>query len=269
MKDVILPEIIAAGIYDSRIAAKNKAVSKKRKTTMFEIELPCEKGGTAYIDNQESDIDTDMIICVKRGQLRNTRFPFKCYYIHIILNEGQLYDTLMKLPNFIKTKKAKKYKEIFIKICKYCDSAFENERLLVHSLILELAYMLASDCGTSFFNGKAKNSNHAVIEDAVRYIKENISADLSLEYMAERASFSPIHFHNCFKASTGRTLRKFVEEERIKKAVNLLTTTDMTLADISYECGFSSQSYFSYAFKRSKGMTPREYAREIFRRYEN
>ena len=63
-------------------------------------------------------------------------------------------------------------------------------------------------------------------------------------------------------------LREYVEDRRIRKAVNLLIETDLTLAEIAYECGFSSQSYFSYAFKKKMGLTPREYAKEIYNRYD-
>ena len=88
-----------------------------------------------------------------------------------------------------------------------------------------------------------------MIEKAMEYIRENLTSELSLEVVSEKMSFSPIHFHNMFKSATGMTLRKYVEEQRISKAANLLVTTDFTLTEIAYECGFSSQSYFSYAFK--------------------
>ena len=48
----------------------------------------------------------------------------------------------------------------------------------------------------------------------------------------------------------------------------MLVTTNCTLAKIAYECGFSSQSYFSYAFKRKMCKTPRKYAKDVFKRYE-
>ena len=107
----------------------------------------------------------------------------------------------------------------------------------------------------------------AVIRSVAGYIKENLTEDLSLKKLSQFAGFSPIHFHNCFKASTGITLHEYVEEQRIKKAANMLITTDYTLAEIAYECGFSSHSYFSYAFKRKMNKTPREYAKEVFERY--
>ena len=60
-----LPDIVAIGIYNSVFAVKNKAVTKNRKTTMFEIEIPAQKGGVSYINSDEMAVDTDMVICAK------------------------------------------------------------------------------------------------------------------------------------------------------------------------------------------------------------
>ena len=70
------------------------------------------------------------------------------------------------------------------------------------------------------------------------------------------------------KTRTGKTLRDYVEEQRIKKSINMLLTTNFSLTQIAYECGFSSQSYFSYVFKRRMKVTPREYTKEIHSKYE-
>ena len=59
------------------------------------------------------------------------------------------------------------------------------------------------------------------------------------------------------------------EPERIRKACGLLLSTDWTLTRIAQECGFASQSYFSFAFKRKMEMTPREYTRSMAERYGN
>ena len=65
-----------------------------------------------------------------------------------------------------------------------------------------------------------------------------------------------------------KTLRDYVEQQRIKKAINLLQTTNLTLTQIAFECGFSSQSYFSYVFKRRMKKSPREYIKELYNMYE-
>ena len=114
----------------------------------------------------------------------------------------------------------------------------------------------------------AKNSNNLqVIEDTLKYINEHLSEDLSLEKLASRVNFNSTYFHKLFKTATRKKLHAFMEEQRIKKSINLLISTDMTLTQIAYECGFSSQSYFSYAFKRRMKTSPRQYAQTLATQY--
>ena len=94
-----LPEIVSMGIYNAQLHHKKKNVTENRKTTMFELEMPLENGGFSYIDRESEKITPDLLICAKPGQLRHTRLPFKCYYIHIIVTEGPLHDILLQLPN--------------------------------------------------------------------------------------------------------------------------------------------------------------------------
>lgn len=264
---MLLPEIIAVGIYDSQIAHKNVKISKNRKTSMFEIELPIEDGGISYIDENSKRINSNMIICAKPGQVRHTKFPFKCYYVHMIIHSGSLYDSLMCIPDFFETDKSDLYKSIFVKLMKHYSALSDSEEIILQSLLLELIYTIRKDSILKNKNGSFTN-NYSMVEKSLSYIKEHITDDLSLEKVAKAMSFSPIHFHNTFKAAVGKTLRDYIEEQRIKKAINLLLTTNNSLTQIAYECGFSSQSYFSYVFKRRMKMTPREYAQEIYKRYE-
>ena len=264
---MILPQIEVIGIYNSQLIGPNNKVTKKRNTTMFELELPIEPGGISYINSEFTAITPNMMICAKPGQVRHTKFPFRCYYIHFILNEGYLYDTLMSLPNFLAIQDIDSYKKIFENLCKYFDTRTARDEIMQQSLVLELVYMLAKEDRFQIQNEKLKNS-HFQIDKAIKYIKENLTEDLSLQSVSDYMVLSPIHFHNCFKAAVGRTLHEYVEDQRIKAAVNLLLTTDLTLTQIALQCGFSSQSYFSYVFKRKMKTTPRKYVEQINRLYE-
>lgn len=265
--DLILPDIVSIGIYNSQIAVKNTSFTKKRKTTMFEIEMPIEKGGISCIDSESMQIVPDMIICAKPGQTRHTRLPYKCYYIHIILKEGMLYDALMNIPVFVTLTNTENYIRIFNRLCKHYDSSLDGNDIIIHSLILELVHTLTNDSNKQLYKQNFPSGNYEAVNSAIGYIKKNLTGDLSLSAVAEYANLSPIHFHNCFKSATGETLHDYVQKQRIKRACNLLITTDSTITAIAYECGFSSQSYFSYAFKRETGLTPREYATKVFQRY--
>lgn len=267
MSEIILPEIVSIGIYDKRLASKNRDITKNRKTSMFEIELPIENGGISYIDESKTPITPNEIICAKPGQTRHTQLPFKCYFIHMVVKGGKLYDILMDTPNHFTTEKSEEYKKIFTDMCKYYDNSLDGDSIILHSLILKLVYTIHSDCQKIIKRSKTKSNNYELIDKAMKFIDKNFISPLTLEDIAKHVSLSPIYFHNSFKAATGKTPHEYLNEKRIKKAANLLVSTDLSLAQIAYECGFSSQSYFSYSFKKYMKLTPREYMHKMFDRY--
>ena len=185
----------------------------------------------------------------------------------MIIHSGTVYDTLMNTPDFFETYNSETYKKIFTKLIKHYKTLSDSEELIIQSLILELIYTISKDTTKRIYNSNS-NNNFTIIEKTIKYINEHLIEDLSLETIAEKMSISPIYFHNTFKTSVGKTLRNYVEEQRLKKAINLLTTTNYSLTQIAYESGFSSQSYFSYVFKRKMKVTPREYVKEIYNKYE-
>ncbi len=267
MGDVMmLPEIVTIGIYNSRLAAKNTAVSPDRKTAMFEIELPLEACGVSFIDSKAQNITTDMLICAKPGQMRHSRFPYSCYYVHMILREGELYDILSACPDFIQISNRDYFMKLFKKLIKYHSADKTNGQIMLASVLLELIYNVAKASKRN--SPVSQTGSPSAVIKAVEYIKKNLAEDLSLSAVADYVSLSPVHFHNTFKVAVGKTLHKFVEEQRLKAAVNLLVTSNMTLTEIAYTCGFSSQSYFSFAFKREMKATPREYIKALNEMYE-
>ena len=138
----------------------------------------------------------------------------------------------------------------------------------MQSLLLKLIYILRRESTERIASYIPKSGNRSVIEQTVSYIRDNPTADLSLQALARKAKFSPVYFHKLFKASTGKTLHEYVEEQKIKKAIDIMVSTDLTLTQIAYECGFSSQSYFNSAFKKKMNLTPREYAKTVISKYE-
>ncbi len=264
---MLLPEIVTVGIYNSQLVAKNNAVSKQRKTHRFEIELPLEDGGISHIDGNAMPITPNMLICAKPGQQRHTKFPYKCFFLHILLHGDTLYETLMNTPDFLIPGQTDVYQEIFTKLLKHYRTEPHNE-IILQSLVLELIYNISQDAAKSVGQKAAGHRNEGSMEQALRYIQTHLTEDLRLETVAKAVSVSPIHFHNVFKAAMGMTLREYVEEQRIKKSIQLLTETDCSLTEIAFACGFSSQSYFSYVFKRKMHQTPREYVQTIYSKYE-
>lgn len=264
--DIVLPRVVAVGIFNAQVTPK-KSITENRMTTMFEIELPILEGGTSYINDEHRRVSCDTVICAKPGQLRHTKLPFRCYYIHMIVNAGQLLEVLQELPDFMELADVSYIKELFERLYSLYNTGLSEDALMVQSLLLELIYFLKKNAISQRSRQGIRGANRQVIEDTLEYIRNNLTTEMDLAFLAQRASFSRIYFHKLFKASTGRTLHQYIEEQRIKKAINLMVSTDMTLSQVAYECGFSSQSYFCYAFKRNTGKTPRAYIKEISNQY--
>ena len=87
-------------------------------------------------------------------------------------------------------------------------------------------------------------------------VDAHLDGPLPLTALARRAGLSPSHFARAFRATTAMTPRAFVEARRIARARLLVIESDVPLAEIAAQTGFSSQSRFTTAFRRLEGITP-------------
>lgn len=93
----------------------------------------------------------------------------------------------------------------------------------------------------------------------VEFIDANLSRPIITRELASVAGFSPYHFSRCFRAATQTSPHRFVIKRRIELGARLLAESDLSLAQIAYECGFASQAHFTTAFKAEIGITPGAY----------
>lgn len=89
-------------------------------------------------------------------------------------------------------------------------------------------------------------------------IESDLAQDLSLSVLANAAGLSEYHFLRMFKQSTGSTPHQYVINQRVKRALELLKRTDMTITEIAYLLGFSTPAHFTHHFRRKTGVSPRE-----------
>ena len=66
-------------------------------------------------------------------------------------------------------------------------------------------------------------------------------------------------FRICLKTITQMTFVDYLTKERIRLAESMFMTENMKYIDIAFECGFNSVSSFNRAFKKVKGISPREF----------
>ncbi len=96
-------------------------------------------------------------------------------------------------------------------------------------------------------------------------IESRLEADVTLQELASEVGYSRSHFLRMFHATTGMTPHRYVLNRRIERARRLLGDAAMSIADIAYCCGFSSQAHLTLAFRKVCGLTPGQHRRELFR----
>jgi AraC family transcriptional regulator len=82
--------------------------------------------------------------------------------------------------------------------------------------------------------------------------------------MAAIARLSPNYFAWQFKRATGLPPHQYVLDRRVERAKQFLQTgSDISLAEVAAEAGFSDQSQFSHHFKRLIGVTPGQFRKRV------
>ncbi len=95
--------------------------------------------------------------------------------------------------------------------------------------------------------------------DLAAWIQSHLSADLSVETLANRANMSVRHFARAFKNEFGATPASFVEELRLGLASERLTARRVTVTAVARSVGYSSEDVFARAFERRFGVSPTAY----------
>ncbi len=107
------------------------------------------------------------------------------------------------------------------------------------------------------FNG---GGNYSLgVSKILKFIHANYASDIKLADIADIAERNTCYISTQFKKEVGKSFSDYLSEVRIKKAKILLSDSNLTLSEITFEVGFSCQSYFSDKFKKYVGMTPSEY----------
>ncbi len=107
------------------------------------------------------------------------------------------------------------------------------------------------------------------ISNSLNYIDQNLTGDVSLETLAEKAYLSKYHYHRLFHQSVGEGVSKYVHKKRMENAAKDLGETDQPIIDIALKYQYSSQEAFSRAFKRIYHMTPGIYRKTYHYNHQN
>lgn len=102
------------------------------------------------------------------------------------------------------------------------------------------------------------------VKEVIHYIHKNLGSDLSLEVLAGKFFLSKYHLGYLFKKVTGFTVNEYIISRRIMKARELLKN-NLPVSQVGEMAGFNNISHFIRTFKKLIGMSPKQYAKTIWK----
>ncbi len=115
-------------------------------------------------------------------------------------------------------------------------------------------------------NGVSKNDSFESdrLVDVIKFVQANLDEHITLKQIAEIACMTEQSFCRFFKSRLKMNFFQYLEVQRMKHACDLLIqSSDKSIADIAFECGYTSSSHFCKVFKDNYNQSPSQYRKGI------
>jgi DNA-binding response OmpR family regulator len=104
------------------------------------------------------------------------------------------------------------------------------------------------------------------IKKAIREVEASMAdPEFNIKTFASNMAVSPSTMLRKMKAITGESSDKFIRSIRLKRAAQLLQGSQLSITEICYEVGFSSQKHFSATFKKQFEQSPSDYKKKFMK----
>ena len=110
---------------------------------------------------------------------------------------------------------------------------------------------------------RSRTPRREPLREVQRAVIESVAGDHTVEALAERAHLSPRHFARAFRAETGMTPARYVEQVRVEAARRMLEESAEPIATVASACGFGTPETMRRAFVRALEVGPAEYRRRF------
>ncbi|MFK7783175.1 helix-turn-helix domain-containing protein [Psychroserpens sp.] len=154
------------------------------------------------------------------------------------------------------------------KIGKKVEKLSEKEGFKKILVLLEVLHGLAKSKDYTILNAdgfvfEAEPQDSAKLDIIFKHVNENFTRQITLDEIADKVSLTVPAFCRYFKKVTGKTFTKLVNEYRIVHATKLLSESQMSITEVSFECGFNNFSHFNKLFKEFTGKSASKYRGEL------
>ncbi len=257
-----------------------------RKVYDYELELIYSNGGMMMLDGKTYPMRRGAVFFRRPGVYTNGRDPFHACSVILDMaarsaQAGQAYGsdyyTMRKKPQeaymnplldailpCTYSSNADKMVYLFSRIQTEFREQNPASPLLLRSHTLEILHDLYDHAVS--VNGKKPSGNlnyHKSVYRTIQHINHNLSDPLAISQLAELAGLNADYYCRVFKSCTGLSPSRYILENRLKKARDLIIYTTFSIQQIALQCGFHSASYFTARFRDHYNATPVAYRKRF------
>ena len=264
---------ISGGIHaESKLRPANYAMSDPHCHTPFEL-FYVEAGACRFlIENNMYDLHTGDFILIPPLALHYTRYLFgACRRAILFFGREDLDEaTLSCMPHqtafFSEPRLFQVPEALRENVGLHLGRMVAEERIndarspaLLHVQLQELLLYCSRIC--NFLQDTPANiyTTDPQVLEAARYINSHYTEKITTADVAAAAGFSPNYMSHKFREAAGVGVHEYLTFIRLQHAALELVSTEDSITEIAFRCGFSDSNYFKDAFKRKYGLTPRSY----------
>ncbi|MGL4623374.1 MAG: AraC family transcriptional regulator [Culicoidibacterales bacterium] len=133
----------------------------------------------------------------------------------------------------------------------------ENKKLKIFSSLYDFFYQLCEHFPDSTQQNEIKQLTY--VEDALLFIHTNYDNSILIQDIATYLAIDRSYLHRLFKKQLNLSPQQYLTNFRIERAIKLLTTTSLSIGDISRSVGYPDTLLFSKTFKKTTGISPTNY----------
>jgi AraC family transcriptional regulator len=149
------------------------------------------------------------------------------------------------------------------KVVEHIQSRAEPDPLFVEESLLDVLDKILENAYHARNGDTAKSSNRRTNQVAITNAVKSLLAtrfreNLSLDQIAQEVNYSPYHLSRVFRRQTGFTIHQYLNQIRLRTALEYLCQDNSDLTRLALTLGYSSHSHFTQAFRRNFGAPPSE-----------
>lgn len=230
------------------------------------------KGGIEhFIDFKTTTYNAPFISFVTKGKIHRAQpklYNQECDFWVIRFKSEFIPDVTFKLYNYYHDQATFSLNsaEQLDRLDKLCKLIQEEMRRISQNLgtvksLLSALFSMIEELRQQQFDksNKLLTNQNKTFQSFLAILEENFRRNEGVNFYADKLFTSSKTLNTITQNILNLSVSEIIETRKLTEAKNLLFTTDLTIAEIGYEIGYSDKAYFTSVFKKKSGQTPSEF----------